>query len=467
MVAHHADIVIIGGGPGGLHVAPKAVAHGFSVIVIEKEAELGGVCLNAGCIPSKFLLHGGRLAKERDFQKMLGIPVSDDAPHLESLQAVKDQVVGGFNVFWRQIFQKLGVKVIHGFGELVTNSSVKVHKADGDTESVQAHKAVVIASGAQTFVPKPFALSKNILSSKEALELTHVPERLIIIGGGYIGLECGSFWRRMGSAVHVIEAGVRLLPDFDEEVALTLQKSLEEEGMEFSLNSRALACSDKGDRVEVVMQTAGSDARTLEADKVLLAIGRVPYTEGLGLEGVGVEKTDKGFIGVDRSTQQTSVEGVYALGDITEGPLLVHRADRESHILIKRLVGSDVFFDRASLPFVLYTDPQVAKAGLSEEELIKDKVPFVMGKGLFAHNGKAHILGKSGGFLKLFAHKGSGHLLGVHIVGSGAEFLIDKGVLALSMKATLKDILKIAHAHPSLSEVYVEAAEMAEYKRFM
>ncbi|WP_342164933.1 dihydrolipoyl dehydrogenase [Methylobacterium sp. SD21] len=453
------DLVVIGTGPGGYVCAIRAAQLGLRTAVVEKRATHGGTCLNIGCIPSKALLHASEAFEEasKHFGD-LGIDVGTPKLDLKKMMSFKADGVAGNTKGVEFLLKKNKVETFHGTGRIAGAGRVEVLSEDGGNQMLET-KNIVIATGSDVAnLPGITVDEKVVVSSTGALELDRVPKKLLVIGAGVIGLELGSVWRRLGAEVTVVEYLDRILPGMDGEVGKQFQRILGKQGMEFKLSTKVtgVEVGKKGATV-TVQPAAGGEAETLQADVVLVCIGRVPYTEGLGLENAGVQKDDKGRIHVD-SHFATNVTGIYAIGDVIAGPMLAHKAEDEGVAVAEILAGQSGHVNYAVIPNVVYTFPEVASVGRTEEELKKDGIAYNAGKFPFTANGRAKANGTTDGFVKVLADAQSDRVLGVHIVGADAGNLIAEVAVAMEFGASSEDIARTCHAHPTLTEAVKEAA---------
>ncbi|WP_375465036.1 dihydrolipoyl dehydrogenase [uncultured Methylobacterium sp.] len=453
------DLVVIGTGPGGYVCAIRAAQLGLRTAVVEKRATHGGTCLNVGCIPSKAMLHASEAFEEasKHFSD-LGIDVGTPKLDLKKMQGFKQNGVDGNTKGVEFLLKKNKVEAFHGTARIAGAGRVEVTATDGGNRMLET-KNIVIATGSDvTRLPGVTIDEKTVVSSTGALELDTVPKRLIVIGAGVIGLELGSVWRRLGSEVTVVEYLDRVLPGMDGEVGKQFQRIMGKQGIVFRLSTKVtgVEVGKKGASV-TVEPAAGGEAETLAADVVLVAIGRVPYTEGLGLEGVGVGLDNKGRIQTD-SHYATNVTGIYAIGDVIAGPMLAHKAEDEGVAVAEILAGQSGHVNYAVIPNVVYTYPEVASVGKTEEELTKDGVRYNSGKFPFTANGRAKANGTTDGFVKVLADAQTDRVLGVHIVGADAGNLIAEVAVAMEFGASAEDIARTCHAHPTLTEAVKEAA---------
>jgi len=453
------DLVVIGSGPGGYVCAIRAAQLGMRVLVVEKDKTLGGTCLNVGCIPSKALLHTSHLYEEAaDRFAPMGIEVSKPKLDLARMMQFKQEGVDGNVKGVAFLFKKNKIEARQGTGRIAAPAKVEVSTADGKSETVEA-KAIVIATGSDVARLAGIEIDeRRVVSSTGALSLPQVPKRLLIVGAGVIGLELGSVWRRLGAQVQVVEFLDRILPGIDGEVARQAQRLLEHQGMRFKLSSKitAVETSTKSLRAQVEPSTGGR-AETLEADVTLIAVGRVPYTEGLGLESVGVKKDNKNRIIVD-AHYATNVAGIYAIGDVIAGPMLAHKAEEEGVAVAEILAGQAGHVNYDVIPNVVYTYPEIAVVGRSEEELKAAGIPYKTGKYPFSANPRARVNQETEGFVKILADAKNDRVLGVHIMCSDAGNMIAEAAMAMEFGAAAEDIARTCHAHPTLPEAVKEAA---------
>jgi dihydrolipoamide dehydrogenase len=453
------DVVVIGGGPGGYVAAIRAAQLGLSAACVEKRPNLGGTCLNVGCIPSKALLTSSHHyeAANHEFAAH-GIKIGKVELDLAALLARKDKVVSENTKGIDFLFKKNKVTRIIGAGRILAPGKVEVTDDAGKKSEIAA-KHIIIATGSDvTPLPGVTIDEKKILSSTGALALPKVPKSLVVIGAGVIGLELGSVWRRLGAKVTVIEFLDRILPPFDAEIAKQAQRILTKQGLEFKLGAKVTAAkSGKSGVALTVEPAAGGKAETVEAEAVLVAIGRRPYVEGLGLAEAGVELTPKGFVKVD-SHWQTNVEGIYAIGDVIGGAMLAHKAEDEGMAIAELLAGKPGHVNYDAIPNVVYTWPEIASVGLNEEQLKEKGVAYKAGKFPFTANGRARAMNEMDGFVKVLADARTDRVLGVHILGPCAGDLIAEATLAMEFSASAEDIARTCHAHPALAEAFKEAA---------
>lgn len=445
------DLIVIGGGPGGYVAAIRAAQLGLSVACIEGRGALGGTCLNVGCIPSKALLTSSAKFAELKHLSSHGVSVEGASLDLGAMMGRKDKVVGDLTKGIAFLFKKNGVEHIEGWASIPAPGQVKV----GD--DVYEAKNILIATGSEpTPLPGVEIDEVDVVSSTGALKLDTVPDHLVVIGAGVIGLELGQVWARLGAKVTVVEYLDRILPGIDGEIAKLSQRALSKRGLKFQLG-RALKSIDKTDAgLSLTVDRVGKDKEeTIEADKVLIAIGRRPVTRGLGLDDLGVAVNARGFIEVDGAFQ-TSVPGIYAIGDCVPGPMLAHKAEEDGVACVETLAGQHGHVDYNTVPGVVYTDPEVASVGLTEEALKEAGTDYISGKFTFMANSRARSTGETDGAVKVLASP-EGTILGAHICGAHGGDLIAELVLAMTKGATVEEVARTCHAHPALGEAVKEA----------
>ena len=453
------DLIVIGTGPGGYVCAIRAAQLGMKVAVVEKRATHGGTCLNVGCIPSKALLHASEMFEEagEGFAKM-GIGVSKPKLDLKAMLAFKDEGVAGNVKGVDFLFKKNKIEPFHGTGRILGPGKVEVKAADGKTQVLET-KSIVIATGSDVAKLKGIEIDeKRIVSSTGALTLDKVPEKLLVIGAGVIGLELGSVWRRLGAEVTVVEFLDRVLPGMDSEICRQAQRIFEKQGIIFRLGSKVTAVDASGKKLKVKIEPAkGGDAHMLEADVVLVSIGRVPYTEGLGLKEAGVVLDERGRVGVDDHFK-TNVDGIYAIGDAIRGAMLAHKAEDEGVAVAEIIAGQAGHVNYDAIPNVVYTYPEIATVGKSEDELKSAGIAYNAGKFPFTANARAKVNHTTDGFVKILADAKTDRVLGVHIIGPDAGTMIAEAALGMEFGTSAEDIARTCHAHPTLSEAVKEAA---------
>ncbi|MFP5420277.1 MAG: dihydrolipoyl dehydrogenase [Gammaproteobacteria bacterium] len=452
------DVLIIGGGPGGYNAAIRAGQLGLKVACIEGRETLGGTCLNVGCMPSKALLHASELYEAATSGELnnLGIEVTPTL-NLAQMMKQKDESVTALTKGIEFLFRKNKVEWIKGWGRLNGPGKVTVTLADGSVRELQA-KDIVIATGSEpTPLPGVTIDNQRILDSTGALALPQVPKHLVVIGAGVIGLELGSVWRRLGSEVTVVEYLDRICPGLDNETAKTLQRTLSKQGMNFKLATKVSAAKATANGVTLDLQpAAGGAVEQLQADFVLVAIGRRPYTAGLGLETVGLATDKRGML--ENQQHRSSVPGIWIIGDVTTGPMLAHKAEDEAIACIERIAGHAAEVNYEAIPGVIYTKPEVATVGKTEEQLKAEGRAYKIGKFPFTANSRAKINHEAEGFVKVLADERTDQILGVHIIGPSAGELIGEYCVALEFSASAEDIALICHPHPTRSEALRQAA---------
>ena len=455
------DVVIIGGGPGGYNCAIRAGQLGLKVACVEKNATLGGTCLNVGCIPSKALLHASEMyaAAEHDFAGM-GIKVSGLSLDLDAMMAQKDDAVKGLTDGVAFLLKKNKVTHISGMGTITGPGKVSVSGADGKTQILSA-KNIVIATGSEpTSLPGIEIDETRIVTNTGALALSSVPKKLILIGAGVIGLELGSVWARLGAEVTVVEYLDRIMPGTDNEIAKTAQRIFKKQGFKFHLGQKVTGVSKLKSKLKLTMEPAkGGAVETLEADVVVVAIGRKPYTDGLGLESVGGKTDRRGVI----ETQGFRVaDGVWAIGDCIDGPMLAHKAEEDGVAVAELIAGKAGHVNYDLVPGVVYTNPEIATVGKTEEELKDAGIAYNVGKFPFMANSRARTNHQTEGFVKVLADKTTDRVLGVHMIGVGVGEMIHEICVAMEFGAASEDIARTCHAHPTLSEATRQAAMAVE-----
>ena len=459
------DLVIIGGGPAGYTGAIRAGQLGLKVACVEKRATLGGTCLNIGCIPSKALLHASELYEDSTHLfPSLGIATNGVGLDLPAMMGHKQKVVDQNTKGIEFLFKKNKVTHLKGEARFVGSGKIEVKGPDGTAETVES-KNFILATGSDVMpLPGVTIDEKTIVSSTGALELASVPKRMIVVGGGVIGLELGSVWRRLGSEVTVVEFLDRLIPGTDTEIATALQRVLKKQGMSFELGHKVTKATQNGAGLTVTIEPAkGGDARTLETDVMLVSIGRRPYTEGLGLETIEVARDNRGRVITD-GHYRTNVPGVYAVGDVREGPMLAHKAEDEAIAAVEIIAGQAGHVNYNAIPSVIYTAPEVATVGKTEEELKAAGIAYKVGKFPFIANARARANATTDGFVKILADAKTDEVYGVHMIGPDVGNMVGEVALAIEFRAAAEDIARTCHAHPTLPEAVKEAA-MAVGKR--
>jgi dihydrolipoamide dehydrogenase len=458
------DLIVIGTGPGGYVCAVRAAQLGLKTAVVEKNATFGGTCLNVGCIPSKALLHASELYEEAgtSFAQM-GIKVGKPSVELPALLKFKEQNVEANVKGVDFLFKKNKIEAFRGSARVVAPGQgglqqVEVKGDDGKTQTLET-KNIVIATGSDVARLNGIDIDeKRIVSSTGALDLAKVPQKLVVVGAGVIGLELGSVWRRLGAQVTIVEFLDHILPGIDGEIGRQFQRMLQKQGIAFKLSSKVTGIDTSAKTLKVKVEpAAGGAAETIDADVVLVAIGRVPFTEGLGLEAAGVKKDNRGRVIVDAHLR-TNVAGIYAIGDVVAGPMLAHKAEDEGVAAAEIIAGQAGHVNYDVIPNVVYTFPEIASVGKTEEELKAAGVAYNAGKFPFSANARARANLATEGFVKILADAKTDRVLGVHILGPDAEAMIAEAAIAMEFGASSEDIARTCHAHPTLSEAVKEAA---------
>ncbi len=457
-MADNFDVIVIGGGPGGYNAGIRAGQLGLSSACIDKRGAFGGTCLNIGCIPSKALLHTSHLFDEaKNHLPKLGVKTSVELD-LPGMMAHKTKVVGELTKGVEFLLKKNKSEAIVGEARIAGPGKVEVKLADGATRTLAA-KNIVIATGSDVMpLPGVTIDEKQIVSSTGALSLASVPKRLLVVGGGYIGLELGSVWRRLGSEVTVVEFLDRITPGLDGEIAKQFQRILTKQGMKFQLSTKVVGVEKTGGALRVITEPAEGGAQTaIDADVMLVSIGRKPYTDNLGLEKAGVTLDKRGRVESDAHFQ-TNVSGIWAVGDAREGAMLAHKAEDEAVACIETIAGRAAHINYDAIPAVVYTAPEVASVGKTEEELKAAGIEYKIGKFPFTANARAKTIAATEGFVKVLADAKTDRVLGVHIIGAEAGNLIQEAAFAIEIGASSEDIARTSHAHPTLTEAVRQAA---------
>lgn len=461
------DVVVIGTGPGGYVAAVKAAQLGLKVAVVEKRSTFGGTCLNVGCIPSKALLHASEVFAEAGHSfDALGVEVSAPKLNLEKMLAHKTATVKSNVTGVEFLFKKNKIEAFTGFGKVVAAGKVSVTAEDGSVKELET-KNIIIATGSDVAGIPGVQVDideKIIVSSTGALEFTKVPETLVVVGGGVIGLELGSVWSRLGSKVTVVEYLDKILGGMDGEVSKQFQRMLAKQGMDFKLSAKVTAVEKSGTGAKVTFEPVkGGDAVTLEADAVLISTGRRPYTDGLGLAEAGVALDERGRVAIN-DHWQTNVAGIYAIGDVVKGPMLAHKAEDEGVAVAEIIAGQKGHVNFDVIPSVVYTQPEVASVGKTEEELKAAGIEYKVGKFPFTANGRARAMLHTDGFVKILADKATDKVLGAHILGYNAGEMIHELTVLMEFGGSSEDLARTCHAHPTMSEAVRESA-MATYDK--
>tara|TARA_B100001123_G_scaffold313680_1_gene350897 strand:- start:1249 stop:2649 length:1401 start_codon:yes stop_codon:yes gene_type:complete len=454
------DLIVIGGGPGGYVAAIRAAQLGMKVVCIEKNKSLGGTCLNVGCIPSKSLLHSSHLYEvlQNDISKH-GINISGEVKvNLKKMMESKNNSINSLTKGIDFLFKKNGVSKITGSATFLSEDIVLV-----DQKKFQS-KNIIIATGSKpSSIPGIDVDENNISTSTGALSFSKVPKSLAVIGGGYIGLELGSVWRRLGSKVIVIEFLDRIVPTMDSDIAKLFKRELDKQGIEFKLNTKVTGVKKESKNILLSLNSSNDEPlEELNVEKVLVAVGRKPYTKGLGLEKLNLKMDNKGAIVVNKNFS-TSISGIYAIGDVTTGPMLAHKASAEGHMLAEIISGKTSNINYDTIPAVVYTEPEVAWVGATEDDLKKSKIDYNVGSFPLSANSRAYTMGGYSGTVKILACAKTDRILGGHIIGPHAGELIGEIVVAMEMGVSSEDLALSCHAHPTLSESIKEAASIAYY----
>ena len=449
------DITVIGSGPAGYVCAIRAAQLGYNVCCIEKGQTLGGTCLNIGCIPSKSLLHSSHLYDQASDLKKLGINFDNVSFDLSKIMEKKSESVESLTKGVEFLFKKNKINRKSGFAKLKNINEIEILSGE-KSETIKSAK-IIIATGSEVSSPNGVVIDeKDILSSTGALSLEKVPNHLVVIGAGYIGLEMGSVWSRLGSKVTVIEYADRILPGMDTEVSSSFQKILIKQGFDFKLSTALRSVNKEGDSLSVSVENKGQ-TMNIDCDKVLISTGRRPYTFGLNLEELGVKLDDKGFIITDNHFK-TSIDNIYAVGDCKLGPMLAHKASEEGTAVAEIIDGQAGHVNYNAIPSVIYTAPEVASVGKTEDEIKAAGVTYKVGKFPFTANAKAKVMNDTGGFVKILSDNKTDEVLGVHIIGADAGNMIGELTVAMEFGASAEDIARTCHAHPTLTESIKEAA---------
>jgi dihydrolipoamide dehydrogenase len=458
------DVVVIGGGPGGYVAAIKAAQLGLKTACVEKRGTLGGTCLNVGCIPSKSLLEFSHHFHDaaHNFAEY-GIEIAQPKSNIAKMMAKKNEIIKGLTQGIEGLFKKNKVAYFQGFGTIINPHEITINK-DGKDQNIKA-KNIIIATGSEvTPLPGVEIDEETIVSSTGALSLKKVPKKMVLIGAGVIGLELGSVWSRLGADVEVIEFADAICPTMDKDISRGFKKILESQGFKFHLKRKVTAAKKTKSGVELTVEDSqGGNELVMKADVVLVAIGRRPYTEGLGIREIGVELNDRGFIKVNDKFQ-TSIPNIYAIGDVVPGPMLAHKAEDEGVIVAEIIAGQSGHIDYNLVPSVVYTYPEIASVGQTEDQLKATGVAYNVGKFSMMANSRARATASDEGFVKMLACKKTDKLLGCHIIGREAGNLIHEAVIVMEYGGSSEDLARVCHAHPTLNEALKEAA-LATYDK--
>jgi len=451
------DIAVIGSGPGGYVAAIKAAQLGFKTAIVEKDKSLGGTCLNVGCIPSKALLHSTEMyhfaAHGADAH---GIDLSNLSINVEKLMAKKDKTVSQLCGGVAQLMKANKVTVFNGLGTLKDNGRIEIRGGKSEEEITAKH--IIIATGSAS-VELPFLPfdGETVVSSTEAIAFDKVPKKMVVVGAGAIGLELGSVWARLGAQVDIIEFLPVIAPTFDKDVSKMAERVFKKQGMNFHLSTKVTGIKKEGGKNILTAENKKGEAIEFECDKVLVSVGRKPFTESLGLEGIGIETDDKGRIPVNEHFK-TSVDGVYAIGDVIAGPMLAHKAEEEGVACVERIAGQAGHVNYDVIPNVIYTEPEISSVGITQADAKEQGIEIKVGKFNFMANGRAIAMDGTDGFAKVIADKETDRILGVQIIGKGSSEMIASAVAHMEYGGSAEDLGRTIHAHPTMSEALKEAA---------
>ena len=453
------QLAVIGAGPGGYTAAFLAADMGMQVTLIDKQVNPGGTCLYWGCIPSKAYLHVAKLLNEAKEATNWGIDFGEPNINIDKLRSFKEKVVAQNTGGTGQLVKQRKINYIQGEAKFTNSNTLTVNKVDGGTEEVVFENAILSTGSVPANIPGLTIDSPRVMDSTDALELEEIPNRLLVVGGGVIGMELGSVYAALGSKVTVVELMPALLPGADKDLVNTFQKSIETKFEKILLKTKVEKLEDTGKVLKVKLEGEDLEKTELEFDKALISIGRTPVTKNLGLENTKIELTDRGFVKVDHK-RQTDDPNIYAIGDIVLGPMLAHKASAEGKVAVEAIAGHKVAFEPAAIPGVVYTDPEVAWAGLTEIEAKEKGIKVEVARFPWAASGRARTMDRVDGLTKIIIDPETERVLGVGIVGAGAGELIAEGTLAIEMAALAKDVALTIHAHPTLSETMMESAEV-------
>ena len=458
------DSVVIGGGPGGYVCAIRLAQLGQKTACIEARGALGGTCLNIGCIPSKSLLNlSENFKKAKNFSK-LGIETGDVKLNLEKMMKNKDKAVSILTKGVEFLFKKNKVTYLKGFGSFISEKKISVKSEDGKIKEIEA-KNIIIATGSEAMpMPNVEFDEKSIVSSTGALSLKEVPKSLVVVGGGYIGLEMGSVWSRLGAEVNVIEFLDHITPGMDREISEEFMKILKKQNIKFHLNRKVTSIKKTNSGVQITTSDKNGDNKDFNCDVALISIGRKPFTSNLNLSSAGVKSDEKGRIKIDKKFQ-TSAKNIYAIGDVIDGPMLAHKAEEEGIAVAEIIAGQSGHVNYDLIPGVIYTTPEVASIGLTEEQLKEKNKSYKIGKFPFMANSRAKAIDEPEGFVKILADKDTDKVLGVHMIGPHVGEMIAEMAVAMEFGASSEDIARTCHAHPTFSEAIKEAALSVEKRQ--
>lgn len=459
------DVTVIGSGPGGYVAAIRAAQLGFKTAIIEKYPTMGGTCLNVGCIPSKALLDSSEHFSQAkhdfaDFGIIINEPKVDLQKMIERKNSVVETTTKGINF----LMDKNKVTVFEGVGSFESATKIKVTKNDGSSETIETKYAIIATGSKPSSLPFISIDKERVITSTEALNLSELPKHLLVIGGGVIGLELGSVYKRLGSDVTVIEYMDKIIPGMDGSLSKELQKVLKKQGMKFELSTAVSAVERNGDTVKVTAKNKKGEEVTFEGDYCLVSVGRKPYTDGLGLENAGVELDERGRVKTNDHLQ-TNVANIYAIGDVVKGAMLAHKAEEEGVFVVETLAGQKPHINYNLIPGVVYTWPEVAGVGKTEEQLKEEGVAYKVGNFPMRALGRSRASGDTDGFVKILADEKTDEILGFHMIGARAADIIAEGVVAMEFRASAEDLTRMSHAHPTYTEAVKEAALDATGKR--
>ncbi len=452
------DLIVIGAGPGGYVAAIRAAQLGMRVACVDENAKLGGTCLRVGCIPSKALLESSERYYEarKGSLSQHGITVGEVGLDLGAMLARKDKIVDQLTSGIGYLFKKNKVTPVHGRGRLLGGGKVEVSLSAGGTQTLSAQKILVATGSSPMSIPGVELDGDRVGTSTEALSFPEVPEHLVVIGAGYIGLEMGSVWARLGSKVTVLEYMSEFLPAIDTEIAKMAKKSFTKQGLKIQLGVKVTGTEVQGDQVKVTYEEGG-ETKSVQGDRVLVSTGRLPNTHGLGAQELGIAMDRRGTIQVD-AHYQTNIPGIFAIGDVIPGPMLAHKAEDEGIAVVELMAGLPGHVNYDAIPGIIYTHPEVAGIGKTEQALKAEGVPYTKGTFPFSANGRAKAMAETEGMVKILAHAQTDRILGFHVIGPHASDLAAEGAVAMEFSASAEDLARSVHAHPTLSEVVKEAA---------
>ncbi len=458
-MSNKTQLAVIGAGPGGYAAAFLAADLGMQVTLIDLEKNPGGVCLHRGCIPSKAYLHVAKLLNETKEAANWGIDFGKPKIDIDKLRAFKNKTVARLTGGTGQLTKQRKINYIQGRATFINPSKLNIDRVDGTTEEIEFEKAILATGSVPANIPGLTIDSPRVMDSTDALELESIPKDFLIVGGGVIGMEMGSIYAALGSKVTVVELLPSLLPGADKDLVNVFQKSIEPKFERILLKTKVAKLEDTGKKIKVQLEGENLDENVLEFDKALISIGRTPVTKGLGLENTKIQLTERGYVKVNEK-RQTDDPNIFAIGDIVEGPMLAHKASAEGKVAVEVIAGHKVAFEPAAIPGVVYTDPEVAWAGLTELEAKEKDIKVKVARFPWAASGRAMTMDRTDGLTKLIIEPETERILGVGIVGPGAGELIAEGTLAIEMAALAKDVALTIHAHPTLSETMMEGAEV-------